>query len=72
MNDEFKIGDWVKYLPTPYEQYTECVETIARGLDNKVYLCLSNGKYVPAAYCIKYKIQGEERMKLIDKLNATL
>ena len=49
MNDEFKIGDWVKYLPTPYEQYTECVEAIARGLDNKVYLCLSNGKYVPAA-----------------------
>ena len=23
--DDFNIGDWVKYIPTPDESYTECV-----------------------------------------------
>lgn len=68
-NDDFKIGDWVKYMPEPSESYTECIEAIAHGTDGEIYLCLSNGEYVRSCYCVKYKVQGEERRKLIDKLN---
>ena len=70
--DDFQIGDWVKYIPTPDESYTECVEAIAHDSDGKTYLCLSNGEYVRPSLCVKYKYQGEERRKLIDKLNEML
>lgn len=70
--DDFNIGDWVKYIPTPDESYTECVEAIAHDSDGKTYLCLSNGEYVRPSLCVKYKYQGEERRKLIDKLNEML
>lgn len=70
--DDFNIGDWVKYIPSPDESYTECVEAIAHDSDGKMYLCLSNGEYVKPCYCVKYKAQGKERRELIDKLNAVL
>ena len=70
--DDFNIGDWVKYIPTPDESYTECVEAIAHDSDGKTYLCLSNGEYVRPSLCVKYKYQGEDRRKLIDKLNEML
>lgn len=70
--DEFKVGDWVKYIPEPGESSTECIEAIAHGADGKMYLCLSNGEYVRPCYCVKYKVQGEERHKLIDKLNEVI
>lgn len=71
-DDNFKIGDWVKYIPTPDESYTECIEALAHDSDGKLYLCLSNGEYVRPSLCIKYKYQGDERRALIDKLDATL
>lgn len=70
--DDFNIGDWVKYIPTPDESYTECVEAIAHDSDGKTYLCLSNGEYVRPSLCVKYKYQGEERRKLVDKLSEML
>ena len=70
--DDFQIGDWVKYIPEPGEESTECVEAIAHGTDGETYLCLSNGEYVRPCYCVKYKVQGEERRKLIDKLNEVI
>lgn len=70
--DDFQIGDWVKYIPEPGEGSTECVEAIAHGTDGETYLCLSNGEYVRPCYCVKYKVQGEERRKLIDKLNEVI
>lgn len=71
-SDDFQIGDWVKYIPEPGEESTECVEAIAHGTDGEMYLCLSNGEYVRPCYCVKYKVQGEERRKLIDKLNEVI
>lgn len=68
-NFEFQIGDTVKYIPSPDESSTEYVEAIAHGTDGEVYLCLSNGLYVLPCYCVKYKVQGEERRALIHKLN---
>lgn len=70
--DDFQVGDWVKYIPTPDESSTECIEAIAHGTDGEMYLCLSNGEYVEPCYCVKYKVQGEERRKLIDKLNEVI
>ena len=70
--DDFQIGDWVKYIPEPSESSTECIEAIAHDSDGKTYLCLSNGEYVRPCYCVKYKVQGEERRKLIDKLNEVI
>ena len=70
--DDFQIGDWVKYIPEPSESSTECIEAIAHGTDGEMYLCLSNGEYVRPYYCVKYKVQGEERRKLIDKLNEVV
>ena len=71
-SDDFQIGDWVKYIPEPGEESTECVEAIAHGTGGEMYLCLSNGEYVRPCYCVKYKVQGEERRKLIDKLNEVI
>lgn len=71
-SDGFMIGDCVKYIPTPDESSTEYVEAIAYGEDEKEYLCLSNGEYVRTCFCVKYKVQGEERRKLIDKLNEVV
>lgn len=71
-SDDFQIGDWVKYMPEPSESSTECIEAIAHGTDGEMYLCLSNGEYVRPGYCVKYKAQGEERRKLIDKLNEVI
>lgn len=71
-SDDFQIGDWVKYMPEPDESSTECIEAIAHGTDGEMYLCLSNGEYVHPCYCVKYKAQGEERRKLIDKLNEVI
>lgn len=71
-SDDFQIGDWVKYIPEPGEESTECIEAIAHGTDGAMYFCLSNGEYVRPCYCVKYKVQGEERRKLIDKLNEVL
>lgn len=70
--DDFQIGDWVKYIPEPGEESTECIEAIAHGTDGEMYLCLSNGEYVHPCYCVKYKAQGKERRKLIDKLNEVI
>lgn len=70
--EDFQIGDAVKYMPTPDESSTEYVEAIAHGSDGEMYLCLSNGEYVRPCYCVKYKAQGEERRKLIDKLNEVI
>lgn len=68
--DIFKVGDWVQYMPEPGESSTEVIEAIARNEKGGVeYLCLSNGEFVRPCYCVKYKAQGEERRKLIDKLN---
>lgn len=71
-SDDFQIGDAVKYMPTPDESFTEYVEAIATGSNGETYLCLSNGEYVKTCYCVKYKAQGEERCKLIDKLNEVI
>lgn len=71
-SDDFQIGDWVKYIPEPGEESTECIEAIAHGTDGEMYLCLSNGEYVRPCYCVKYKAQGEERRKLIDELNEVI
>lgn len=70
--EDFQIGDAVKYMPTPDLSTTEYVEAIAHGSDCETYLCLSNGEYVRPCYCVKYKVQGEERRKLIDKLNEVI
>lgn len=70
--DGFQIGDAVKYMPTPDESFTEYVEAIATGSNGETYLCLSNGEYVKPCYCVKYKAQGEERQRLIDKLNEVI
>lgn len=70
--EDFQIGDAVKYMPTPDESFTEYVEAIATGSNGETYLCLSNGEYVKPCYCVKYKAQGEERCKLIDKLNEVI
>ena len=70
--DEIRIGDWVKYIPEPGEEYTEVVEAIAHDAEDNKFLCLSDGEYVKPSYCIKYKVQGEERQELIDELNATI
>lgn len=70
--DGFQIGDVVKYMPAPDESTTEYIEAIAHGSDGETYLCLSNGEYVRPCYCVKYKAQGEERRKLIDKLNEVI
>lgn len=72
ITEDFQIGDAVKYMPTPDESSTEYVEAIAHGTDGEKYLCLSNGEYVRPCYCVKYKVQGEERRKLIDKLNEAI
>lgn len=72
ITEDFQIGDWVKYIPEPGEESTECIEAIAHDTDGKIYLCLSNGEYVRPYHCIKYKAQGEERRKLIDKLNEVI
>lgn len=66
---DFNVGDWVKYIPEPGESQTEVIEAISHGSDGEMYLCLSNGQYVRPCYCAKYKVQGEERQKLIDELN---
>lgn len=71
-NDDFQIGDVIKYMSTPDESATEYVEAIANDGDGGTYLCLSNGEYVRPCYCVKYKVQGEERRKLIDKLNEVV
>lgn len=71
-DNDFKIGDWVKYIPESSESSTECIEAIAHGTDGEMYLCLSNGEYVRTCFCVKYKVQGEERRKLIDKLNEVI
>ena len=71
-DNDFQIGDWVKYIPESSESSTECIEAIAHGTDGEMYLCLSNGEYVLPCYCVKYKAQGEERRKLIDKLNEVI
>lgn len=71
-DSDFQIGDWVKYMPEPGEESTECIEAIAHGTDGEMYLCLSNGEYVHPCYCVKYKAQGKERRKLIDKLNEVI
>lgn len=71
-DSDFQVSDWVKYIPTPDESSTECIEAIAHGTDGEIYLCLSNGEYVRPCYCVKYKAQGEERHKLIDKLNEVV
>lgn len=71
-SDDFQIGDWVKYIPESSESSTECIEAIAHGTDGEMYLCLSNGEYVRTCFCVKYKVQGEERRKLIDKLNEVI
>lgn len=70
--EDFKIGDAVKYMPTPDESSTEYIEAIAHGTDGEKYLCLSNGEWVKPCYCVKYKYQGDERRALIDKLNEVL
>ena len=70
--EDFQIGDAVKYIPTPDESSTEYIEAIAHGSNGEMYLCLSNGEWVNPCYCVKYKVQGEERRKLIDKLNETI
>lgn len=70
--NDFQIGDAVKYMPTPDKSSTEYVEAIAHGSNGETYLCLSNGEYVRPCYCVKYKAQGEERRKLIDKLNEVI
>lgn len=67
--DDFQIGDAVKYMPTPDENTTEYVEAIAHDDEGGVFLCLSNGEYVRPSYCVRYKVQGEERRELINKLN---
>lgn len=69
---DFHIGDAVKYVPTPDQSSTEYVEAIAHNSDGDAYLCLSNGEYVRPCYCVKYKVQGEERRKLIDRLNEVI
>lgn len=69
---EFKVGDWVKYMPTPDDCTNECVEAIAKDNEGRVFLCLSNGEYTRPCLCVKYKVQGEERRELIDKLNEVL
>lgn len=71
-SDDFQIGDWVKYIPEPGEESTECIEAIAHGTDGEMYLCLSNGEYVRPCYCVRYKAQGEKRRRLIDKLNEVI
>lgn len=70
--DDFQIGDVIKYMSAPDESATEYVEAIANDGDGGTYLCLSNGEYVRPCYCVKYKVQGEERRKLIDKLNEVV
>jgi hypothetical protein len=68
---DFHVGDWVKYIPEPGESQTEVIEAMSHDSDGEMYLCLSNGQYVRPCYCVKYKVQGEERQQLIDKLNET-
>lgn len=68
--EEFKVGDWVKYMPVPAEYSTETIVAIAHDDENGLYLCLSNGEWVRPCYCVRYKVQGEERISLLDKLNA--
>lgn len=70
--NDFQIGDWVKYIPEPGEEYAEVVEAIAHDAEDNKFLCLSNGEYVKPSYCIKYKVQGKKRQELIDELNATI
>lgn len=69
VTDNFQIGDAVKYMPTPDESTTEYVEAIAHDDEGCMFLCLSNGEYVRPSYCVRYKVQGEERRELINKLN---
>lgn len=72
INDDFKVGDVVKYIPDPDDTSDEYVEAIANDSEGHIYLCLSNGEWVKPCYCVKYKYQGDERRALIDKLNEVL
>lgn len=71
-NGDFQVGDAVKYMPSSDESSTEYVKAIAHGSDGETYLCLSNGEYVRPSRCLKYKVQGDDRRKLIDKLNEVI
>lgn len=68
----FSIGDAVKYITGDDEYEVEYVEALAQDNEGNIFLCLSNGKYVRPECCAKYKIQGDERRALLDKLSETL
>lgn len=66
VESSIRIGDYVKVhdIDNPRSEY---VEYISYNQDGKKVYCLSDGSWDT---CVsKYKVQGEERKVMIDKLN---
>lgn len=66
----FSVGDFVRYIPNPNTSSIETIVAIAYG-EKQCYLCLSNGEYVCPTYCIKLKVKGAERKRMLDLLSQT-
>lgn len=69
--EKIEVGDYVKVIDdNPRE---ECVEFVnyADEDDDDPFIGLSDGTWVYASDCHKYKIQGEERITLKTKLGET-
>lgn len=64
---DIKIGDYVKVidLDNPRSEYIDAVINVG----DKLVVCLSDGTWVTSSSVVPYKVQGEERRALIDKLN---
>lgn len=71
MNDEIKIGDYVKVIELP-TSHNEFVEAIGINYDGDKVYCCTDGKFYTEFEIVKFKVQGVERLNLLDKLNETL
>lgn len=72
---DISVNDWVKVIDPsdPTLTHDEMVEGIAHTDESGQYLyCLSDGTWTTRTYLVKYAVQGEERCKLIDKLNEVV
>lgn len=72
---DISVNDLVKVIDPsdPTLTHDEMVEGIATTDESGQNLyCLSDGTWTTRTYLVKYAVQGEERCKLIDKLNEVV
>lgn len=67
---DIKIGDYVKVIDSDNPR-SEYVEAVALWIDKSPVVCLSDGTWAKSSSVVPYKVQGDERTALIDKLNET-